>query len=487
MPSHAYEMVRLKDDNARLQDDFFLDNVSSNSQDESSDELGINEALEGASCGCGTFLYVLGTYIFFCLEGGEILVLSIVGLMVKCEWELSTFWVSALQMNVIIGMALATLLSSRLGDKFGRKPICIVSSVGITVAGISCGFANTYWELFLLRMLVGIFMGLGYAPAVALSGEITPQKYRALALSGPTLAWSIGGSITSVISYFVIDPYGWRGFLIATAITFSPCILCFCLIGESPRFDVQRGNYKKAEKTVKQLYRLNCKPAENLKLKREAAVQEGEKMSQPFDPMSGSRNRSELILLCIMGACSFFVVHAIAYSAPRFLNEGYCSEGQATAEESCTFKKTVLFDLAIGSSSEPLGLALAIIMVDVIGRRKTFLTTVLLTLTVISGLYFCVNRTFLVAVSTFIRISVSILGWGPLLLSAEYFPTSVRSFSVGMVIFCERISAILAIFCIHYVYNFSPRLLLGLTQLCVVAVGICLVKLQRETMGVQLE
>ena len=60
-------------------------------------EVDISEAMEAAGFGCGNILLSLGPFFFCCLEGGEIIVLSVVGIMVRCEWELTTFWVTALQ------------------------------------------------------------------------------------------------------------------------------------------------------------------------------------------------------------------------------------------------------------------------------------------------------------------------------------------------------------------------------------------------------
>ena len=79
------------DEITQLKEDF------QNKEEGPDSELDINEAIEKAGFGCGTLLFSLGPFLLFCLEGGEIIVLSIVGIMVKCEWELTTFWVTALQ------------------------------------------------------------------------------------------------------------------------------------------------------------------------------------------------------------------------------------------------------------------------------------------------------------------------------------------------------------------------------------------------------
>ena len=51
--------------------------------------------------------------------------------------------------------------------------MAVVGAVGVTISGILSGLAGKYWHLAVLRGLVGVFMGVGYAPCVAYTGEYT--------------------------------------------------------------------------------------------------------------------------------------------------------------------------------------------------------------------------------------------------------------------------------------------------------------------------
>ena len=61
------------------------------------EKLDINEAIERAGGGFGLVLYSVGPFLLFCLEGAEIVVLSIIALILRCEWDLSTTSIAALQ------------------------------------------------------------------------------------------------------------------------------------------------------------------------------------------------------------------------------------------------------------------------------------------------------------------------------------------------------------------------------------------------------
>ena len=72
---------------------------------------------------------------------------------------------------MFVGMMLASILFSGAGDKFGRKPVSLIAAIGVTSAGLLCGFVTSFWQLAVLRGLVGVFMGIGMAPCVALTGK----------------------------------------------------------------------------------------------------------------------------------------------------------------------------------------------------------------------------------------------------------------------------------------------------------------------------
>ena len=93
-------MMTASDEKTLLTEDFTAKDMDPAIEDEETNfEFDMNEAIETAGFGWGTFLHSLGPFLLYCLEGGEIIVLSIVGMMLRCEWNLSTFWVTFLQVS----------------------------------------------------------------------------------------------------------------------------------------------------------------------------------------------------------------------------------------------------------------------------------------------------------------------------------------------------------------------------------------------------
>ena len=135
-------------------------------------EMDINDALENAGCGLGTLFYTAGTFFFCCLFNAEIMILAVVGPILKCDWNLGSLSLSLLQMGANFGMMCSSGVTSPLGDKYGRRPMALIGSVGVTITGILCAFTKEYWQFLVLRLSMGVFLGLGIPAANVLSGAI---------------------------------------------------------------------------------------------------------------------------------------------------------------------------------------------------------------------------------------------------------------------------------------------------------------------------
>lgn len=81
----------------------------------------------------------------------------------------------------------------RIGDKYGRKKILIMSAAGLGISVFLMGFATSVWELFLLRLFMGIFTGFIPMSQAMISTQ-TPKK-----IAGQVLGTLQTGSITGAL------------------------------------------------------------------------------------------------------------------------------------------------------------------------------------------------------------------------------------------------------------------------------------------------
>ena len=76
------------------------------------------------------------------------------------------------------GQFFANPIWGRMSDRYGRKPILLVSTSGMVVAYLLMAFAENLWVLGFARMMTGI-MGANVPVAMAYITDITPIEKRA--------------------------------------------------------------------------------------------------------------------------------------------------------------------------------------------------------------------------------------------------------------------------------------------------------------------
>lgn len=91
-------------------------------------------------------------------------------------------------------------LLGRLSDRYGRKPVLVVSQIGTLIGFLVLGFAGALWMLFLSRIIDGI-SGANIATAQAAISDSTSEKTRTQGLGLIGAAFGLGFIIGPVIAF----------------------------------------------------------------------------------------------------------------------------------------------------------------------------------------------------------------------------------------------------------------------------------------------
>jgi DHA1 family tetracycline resistance protein-like MFS transporter len=91
----------------------------------------------------------------------------------------------------------------RLSDRFGRKPILLISQMGTLAGFVLLGFANTLWLLFLSRIIDGL-SGANISTAQAAIADRTSEKTRTQGLGLIGAAFGVGFIFGPIIAYIVL-------------------------------------------------------------------------------------------------------------------------------------------------------------------------------------------------------------------------------------------------------------------------------------------
>jgi len=131
-----------------------------------------------------------------------------------------------------VGQFIATPIIGRLSDKFGRKPLLLISLFGTFLSFLLMAIAFNGWMLFFARVLDGITAG-NIPVASAVISDTTAPKDRAKGFGIIGAAFGFGFIFGPVISAFA-SPYGLSlPFWIAAIVTLISVILTWIILPET--------------------------------------------------------------------------------------------------------------------------------------------------------------------------------------------------------------------------------------------------------------
>src|SRR6266536_522490 len=142
--------------------------------------------------------------------------------------------------SVLLGTALAFtavggFIGGALGDRYGRKPLLMITILVYSVGTLMSGLATGMWTLFLARAITGIGVGGEWAVAHALVGETVPPnvrgRYGSYLQSGSAFARFFASMVGNLLAPWI----GWRAAFMLSAL---PALIVVFIRRQMPESDV---------------------------------------------------------------------------------------------------------------------------------------------------------------------------------------------------------------------------------------------------------
>lgn len=151
--------------------------------------------------------------------------------------------------SALIGIFIAGPFFGGIADRFGRKRVFFWNLVGFTAVSFAQLFVVGTWDLFALRLLLGMLIGVEYAVGTALLAEFTPKLKRSVLLGSISLFWFAGFVAAFVVGHFW-EPSAWRWLLASSAIPALITLLLRLRVPESPRWLQSQGRDEEAQAII---------------------------------------------------------------------------------------------------------------------------------------------------------------------------------------------------------------------------------------------
>jgi sugar porter (SP) family MFS transporter len=384
------------------------------------------------------FIAALGGFLF----GYDTAVISGTISMVVRQYDLSTamegWYVSSALIGCISGVAVAGWMS----DRFGRRPVLMLSAVLFSVSAVGCALADSFAGLIAYRIIGGVGVGVASMVSPMYISEISPPQVRGSLVTNYQFAitlgilcsyfvnaWLLGTSEHLSLSHhpvlhhvFVADP--WRGMLGSESVVALLFLTLLLFVPRSPRWLMTRGRYQEALGTMTRI------------MSKEDAERSLEEVKKSLEKKKGSMRMllaPGLRLAVLLGVCLSFLgqfsgINAIIYYGPKILEEAGLSLSDALGGQVVIGLVNVVFTLV------------AIWKIDQLGRKPLLLagvTGIVISLVIIGGLfYFNLTSGWLLLAFILLFIASFAFSLGPVVwvVISEIYPTRVRGRAMSIAV-----------------------------------------------------
>ena len=356
-------------------------------------------------------------------------VLSIIGVamvQMSAGLSLTAFWQGMIAASALIGIFFGGFLGGWLTDHFGRKRIFFVGPVLFILGSLVQFWVESGPQLFALRFLIGVAVGIEYPVATALLVEFLPKKYRGPRLATLTILWFAGAAFAYILGHFILAAGGDNGWRLVLA---SPVIIGALLFAvrmgtpESPRWLLSKHRPQEAEAIIKQVYG-NGFSLKNL------PEQAQEKKTSLLSLLSSGYGK-RMLFVAMFWSCSVIPVFAVYSFAPKVL-EALNLKGDWASFGSVAI--TLLF---------VVGCIIATRLINSMGRRSMLIHSFLWSGLALLGLGASHDSSPMAVLVLFGAYALFIGGAQVLQLvyPNELFPTEIRAKAVGIGTSLSRIGA----------------------------------------------
>lgn len=194
-----------------------------------------------------------------CVLGGAFVdgyILGIIGpglFLGQSELQLGPLTQGLIASSALIGVFVGGLIFGSLADRFGRRPVFFWNLLAFVVLSVLQLVTVGVWDLVLIRLALGLAIGVEYAVGTAVLAEFSRRKGRGVILGNFAVFWMIG-FVCAFLVGIAWSGDNWRLLLATSAI---PALIVFVLrtrLPETPMWLKAKGHVEQAEAVVRKHY-----------------------------------------------------------------------------------------------------------------------------------------------------------------------------------------------------------------------------------------
>ncbi|PKG85467.1 MFS transporter [Colwellia sp. 75C3] len=274
--------------------------------------------------------------------------------------------------SVLLGCAVGALLAGPISDRFGRKPIMIITAVIFAISAFGSGISSSSAEFIFYRLIGGLGIGAASVLAPAYIAEVAPAALRGRLATLQQLAIVLG-LFAAFLSNFLIasvaggseailmlDIAAWRWMFWVELLPAALFLVGVIFIPESPRYLVAQGKIEEARAIFKRI----ATGVENEQIEEVKKSLQGDTKPSIMDLFVDGKKKIHPIIWVGIGLSVFqqFVgINVVFYYGAELWQAAGFDESQS------------LFINLIAGTTNIISTFIAIALVDKIGRKPLLL------------------------------------------------------------------------------------------------------------------
>jgi MFS family permease len=180
--------------------------------------------------------YALGVlFLINAMNFFDRMILGAVTEPLRKEWQLSDVAVGWLGTAFTLIYAVVGLPVGSLADRASRRGILAAGVFVWSLLTATSGLTRSFWQLFAVRLGVGVGEATCAPAATSLIGDLFPAAKRARALSIFMMGLPIGIALSYLVSTQIAHAYGWRAAFYVAGVPGLFCTLAVFFIREPRR------------------------------------------------------------------------------------------------------------------------------------------------------------------------------------------------------------------------------------------------------------
>jgi AAHS family 4-hydroxybenzoate transporter-like MFS transporter len=363
------------------------------------------------------------------IDGFDAQVMGPVGPSLMAQLHIARAAFGSVVSSGTLGMMVGALIFGPLADRFGRKPVLIACALSLGAGSLLTTTAASVTQLMAFRIFTGFGMGGAMPNAIALTSEYMPKRSRNAAVMVMFCGFSFGSAFAGWTVAALIRNYGWQSiFLVGGTIPIVVALLLIAFLPESIRFLVVKGGQKR--RILKYLARIA--PATLLPDEVIAGADEHSGSAFSVGQLFAEGRAAVTLMLWIMFFMNLLNLWFLNNWLPTIMNDAGIKVETASLI-------TSLFQIG--------GLVGALALAGALGRRISFgiLAITYLAAAIFIFLIGNAGASIPLLVMTVFASGMGVIGGQTVsnALTADFYPTAIRSTGIGWALGIGRVGSIL--------------------------------------------